>query len=330
MNAPLRIRPHPGAKGFTLVEMLVSVAVLALMMVLVAQLVNGASAAIGRSGKHMDSDTEARLLFNRMAVDLSRMVKRTDVDYSSFKMALSGTLGAAYGSTAIPANLQPGNDMMAFYADTDGYFSGATQPTTGSLKASISLAAYMVANDLYTGLPGLQRLGKGQGWDPGPGGAWGDVAFLPLTLLGQWPLLFNGDPDYKTVGSQVFRFEYTYLLKPTSTHSGRLTITPWDPTVTPAHTSINGFKDVAAIVVAIAVLDTTSRAIVTTSGYATLASAFPDALDSSTDPTYLGDIAPAWNAVINSTNFASSAGIPKAAAAGVRVYERYFYLDTQQ
>ncbi|MEI8309441.1 MAG: prepilin-type N-terminal cleavage/methylation domain-containing protein [Verrucomicrobiota bacterium] len=312
------------SKGFTLLELLVSVAVLALLLVLVTQMLNGASAVINRSGKHMDADTESRLLFNRMAGDIARAVKRTDLDYSAFKQP-AGTLGRQYNSASIPANLQTVNDQMAFYSETDGYFSGAKAPS-GVEKSPVALVAYMVANDPYSGLPGLRRLGKGLGWEPDTAANWGCIAYLPMTLLGQWPKLFGDDPDYKTVGSQVFRIEYTYLLKATATQPARLSVTPWDTTATPPHTCINGFKDVAAIVVAIAVLDTTSQVLV--KDYSSLTALFPDAVDSISDTTYKGDIAAAWKAVVNSPTFAASAQIPPIAAANVRIYERYFYLDT--
>ena len=323
----------PNNNAFTILELLVSMAVLAMLLVLVTKMIDGASATINRSGKHMDADTESRLLFNRMAGDIARALKRTDVDYSSFKQP-AGTLGTQYNSASIPSNLQPGNDQMAFYSETDGYFSGATAPS-GTQKSPVALVAYMVATDPYTKLPGLCRLGKGLGWEPDTAGNWGSIAYLPMTLLGQWPNLFKidsagkpVDPDYKTVGSQVFRIEYTYLLKPTSTQPARLSITPWDTTATPPHTCINGFKDVAAIVVAIAVLDTTSQVLVKDYSGLTALSLFPDAVDSSTDTTYKGDIAAAWNAKLKSPSFASDARIPLLAAANVRIYERYFYLDT--
>jgi hypothetical protein len=239
---------------------------------------------------------------------------------------------------------------MAFYYNTDGYFSANSTPS-GIQKAPVALIAYMMANDPYTNLPGLRRLGKGLGWTPDPAGGWDSVAYLPLTFVtqngqtGVWPDLFQvttagytADADYKTVGSQVVRFEYTYLLKATSAHPARLSTIPWDTTTTnvPLHTSINGFTDVAAIVVAILVLDSTSRALINNysvfTGHAGSGSTalFVDALDSTTDGLYSGDIAANWNATLNGQGFAANNNIPKPAAAALRVYERYFYLDEPQ
>src|SRR6266487_1101278 len=67
--------------GFTLVEMLISIGVLALLVLLVSGLVNSA-ATISRTGnKHIDTDTQARVVLDRIALDLAQMLKRTDVDY---------------------------------------------------------------------------------------------------------------------------------------------------------------------------------------------------------------------------------------------------------
>lgn len=320
------------SRGFTLVEILVAVAVLALMLFVAAQIINGVSVSVGQSGKRMDCDTQARLIFNKMALDIAKMVLRSDVDYSSFKQP-AATLSAAYGGASFPANLQAGNDRFGFYSETTGYFSGATQPP-GSGKAPISLVAYMIASDSDNASQVLRRLGKGLGWEPDPADSWKGMTYLPATITGQWPNLFalasgsNTDPDYKTVGSQVFRFEYTYLLKSTSSQAARLSLTPWDTSASPAHTSIDGFKDVAAIVVTIGVLDYRSRVLV--KDYPSLIAALPDARDPASDATYHGDTAAAWNAIVNAPGFATTANLPPKAASAVRIYQRYFYLDTNR
>ena len=64
--------------------------------------------------------------------------------------------------------------------------------------------------------------------------------------------------------------------------------------------------------------------------YANFATVLHDA-DDPRDAAYNGDIAPVWNAAVNTTGspgFAASVGIPQTAASGLRIYERYFYLDT--
>jgi len=309
------------------VELLVSMAVLALIILLVSQLTNNAATVVAKSRKHMDMDTEARIIFSRFAIEVGEMVKRSDVDYSEFKQPAS-TLPARYGVVTVPANLQSGtNDQLAFYAETTGY--GNVQ-LAGAARANVSLVAYEVANDPFTGGPALRHMSQALGWEPGSGNLWKGIAYLPITILQQW-----GDPfgatytaNFETVGDQVFRIEYTYLLKPTATAPSRLSITPWDTTAVPAHTSINGFADVAAIVLTLGLLDSRSRAIVHSYTNLTSTTLFPDAVEPTADSLYHGDVASAWNAKINTTTFASQANIPQAAARGIEVYECSFSLDT--
>ena len=304
--------PHTAGKpAFTVVEMLVSMVVIVLIVVLVSQLTSAATNTVSNSRKHIDADSQARLILNRMAFDFSNMIQRPDLDYSSFKQP-AGSLSATYSSGAIPVNLQtgvsgaPANDSLAFYAKGVGYFSSGTTPPASSTRASLALVAYNMADDqyFYSGQRAvLQRMGKGLGWESDPAGSFQNIAYLPMTLGIQWPSLFASDPNWKTVGDQVFRFEYTHLLKPNFTdpknpHPAQLSNTPyWDATTNKMmtanpHTNINGFQDVAAIVVAIAVLDSTSESLVSNTNTA-LVAAFPDAVEGS-------DIRSAWLAKVNS------------------------------
>ncbi len=73
---------HVGSKhGFTLIELMVAIAVLTIMMLGIMQLVNSTTTITVGGFKHMNADTEARLALDRIAFDVSRMVKRTDVDF---------------------------------------------------------------------------------------------------------------------------------------------------------------------------------------------------------------------------------------------------------
>src|SRR5438132_6199775 len=67
--------------AFTLVEMLISIVVLALLILLVTQVVNTAATVARPANKHIDTDIQARAILDRMAADFARMLKRTDVDY---------------------------------------------------------------------------------------------------------------------------------------------------------------------------------------------------------------------------------------------------------
>ena len=79
--------PHPGGSqasglfrtGFTLLELLVSMAVLALLTLVVAQLTNSAARVTTDSHLRMDGDSQARLVLDRLSLDFAKMLKRPDV-----------------------------------------------------------------------------------------------------------------------------------------------------------------------------------------------------------------------------------------------------------
>jgi len=191
------------------------------------------------------------------------------------------------------------------------------------------------------------------------------------TAIGQMPL-YNGatsseDLDYHVIGDQVFRFEYCFLLNdgtysnyPVKNLSGLpATITAGAPnnTYKPVGTrwfdtdagrayvctsqsadganSIwrsAGLQDVSAIVVAIAILDQTSRKIVT--DMTSLPSLFQDP-DENADlkvstPNQAVLMEQKWKTAMESPNFVRNAGIPVAAAGQIKIYQRYFYLNSPQ
>src|SRR4029079_19396696 len=98
--------------AFTLVELMVTMAVLALLVLFVSSLVNSAATITTLGNKRMDADTQARQLLDRMAVDFSQMVKRDDVDFFA-----KGTVAPRTGGGTMP-----GNDQIAFYSAVSGYY----------------------------------------------------------------------------------------------------------------------------------------------------------------------------------------------------------------
>ncbi|PYL50667.1 MAG: hypothetical protein DMF33_12220, partial [Verrucomicrobia bacterium] len=115
---------HTRAKrpnGFTLAELLVSMGVLVMLTLLATQLLNSAAKIITLGHKQMDADSQARELFDRMAIDFAQMVRRSDVDYylKSSTTANDCTL----------CTRQRGNDQIAFYSTVPGWsaITGAQQ-----------------------------------------------------------------------------------------------------------------------------------------------------------------------------------------------------------
>src|SRR6266403_1162395 len=114
--------------AFTLAELLVSVFVLVLLVFLFTQLLNSAATITTLGNKRMDADSEARQVFDRMALDFAQLVKRTDLDYFAKNTVPPNSVGG----------YMSGNDQIAFYTSAPGYY-----PSTGS-QSSVSLVAYRV------------------------------------------------------------------------------------------------------------------------------------------------------------------------------------------
>ena len=332
-----------GASAFTLVEMLVSMTILTLLLFLIAQMVNSTAALTAGSSRHLAADSQARLAFDRMAVDFSQIVKRQDVDYF-FQNNGSGTPGM--------------NDQMAFYSETTGYYpSGVTGPVP---KSNVSLVGYCIVNNQ------LMRLNKALVWNgvtSGTNGAAGltasptamtfmsrqTPAYLSQTLPYVWPAAFgssgnpdmtrSADGDYQVVGEQIFRMELSYLVR-NGTYPAQLAATPFIPATAAALTPplpYNGLNDVAAVVVTLAVLDDTSRLTVQSMALTATAARLQDpvypALTTTPATPLAATPAALWQAHIDHGDLAGTAGtggLPKSAAAQVRVYERYFFLGNAQ
>jgi prepilin-type N-terminal cleavage/methylation domain-containing protein len=293
VRSPPRVTP-----AFTLAEMLVAISVLAVLVLLITQLLNNAAALTTSGNKRMDADSQARPLFERMALDFAQVIKRSDVSY--------------YVKTA--ATPMTGNDLVGFYSAVQGYY-----PTTPS---PISVVAYRVNSDSFNSVAYncLERMGKGLDWN-GASATNTPVVFRPLTLHGAWPSVASSsayddtDPakrTYEIIGPQVFRFEYYYLEKAT----GNLVAYPaaW------SSLSAVAIKDAAALVVAIAVIDPKSKVLLSNSQIATLVESLPDYVSGSRP----GELLAQWQSVLDNTT-----NMPRPAVSGIRLYERCFYISDQ-
>src|SRR5947208_10483492 len=108
-------------RAFTLVEMLISIVVLALLILMVTQVVNTAATIVRPANKHIDTDTQARAILDRMALDIGRMLKRTDVDYY-VKAPLGYKNPNSHGQDKKLQTGQQGSDQIAFFSQVPGYY----------------------------------------------------------------------------------------------------------------------------------------------------------------------------------------------------------------
>src|SRR5205823_6801850 len=127
--------------GFTLAELLVSVFVLVLLIFMFTQLMTSATAITRNDHKHVDTDTQAREILDRMALDFAQMLKRTDVDYYVKGPANYVGHGNGHGWGHRPPPGQLGSDQIAFFSEVLGY-----NPPSG-MPGPISLVAYRVTQN---------------------------------------------------------------------------------------------------------------------------------------------------------------------------------------
>jgi prepilin-type N-terminal cleavage/methylation domain-containing protein len=286
MKTLLFLRANARRRGFTLVELLVACSILALLVVLVAQMVGSASSITGNSKKRLDADDEARLVFDRLAGDINGMVKRRDIN-----------------PLFLASN---GNDAFYFYSQAPAYSTNAA-----ANNSQVALIGYAITN---SGV-GLVRFSSGQSWDT--------LSFSNPSLA---MIAATSATNFHVIAPDVFRMEFALLMKPgTVNNSGSANGTN---VYFQTNNAGQALRDVSGMVLAIALLDPTSRQIVSTSALTALAGVMNDAvISSNTFGTINGSSslvipADAWrtNALINS-------GIPPAARAQIRIYQRYIPIN---
>ena len=352
----------PSSDGFTLVELLVAMAVLAMFVVLMAQLLESASQASRSSGKRTDADSQARMVFDRMAGDLSRMVRRPDADCLFYK------------------NTNNASDVMYFYSEGPAYYTN-TAPATN--RGTVSLVGYRVAtNAMYTNNPVLERLGKGLLWSDAastnipiflttPSGS--AIPTNPSTLAGNWASLLGtaaggytntSDPSsFQTLGDLVCRMEIQFLLTdgtvsdrpilsnapgnwPTGpTFFNATTSDPATTSATPTYTTgsrwwnsstqrgylCTSAASNAAVWSPIGTRDVTALVVTLAILDATSRKIIPagTAINGTAlaDSSSTSPVAGSWMSTVTNSSFAGSLGIPRAAASQVRIFQRTFPLQ---
>jgi len=356
MKSAFIARVRRTTAGFTLAELLVSVFVLVLLTFMFTQLMTTAAVMTSTGHKHINTDTQARVVLDRMALEFAQMVKRTDVDYYIKQPANYNGHGNGHGCGQ-GKNGDKGSDQMAFFSHVPGYYP--TGYTVGQ-QSPISLVAYRV-NESNSGQAAdrygrLERMAKGLGWNglisnPNSNSPY-PIVFLPQTIsnISVWSAAINNDnnaasrdADYEIIGPNVFRFEYYYVLK-----NGRVTDWPWDRFDYPSQLTISnplplGLSQIEAIAVLIVAIDPASRALIqaasTNTGYGDIldvAAEIPDFKNScgrgGGGQKSLGDLEDQWEGIIESMAQTGQTPqgklLPREAAKGMRVYSRSFDLKT--
>lgn len=245
--------------AFTLLEMLVAMAVFALLAVIIAQMISSSGDVISRSRKHLDSAGQARLILDRVGMDMDSRIVRDDLPD---KFSKNG-----------------GNDSIEFYGEVPSYQEGR----------KVTKIGYRVQQDLAGREYQVERGVSGFDW-------------TGANSLGMGSSTFQSpqDSDYEVLADAVFRMEFCYLRK----SDGELT------NIRPSRQS-----DIAAIVVAVAILDGKSRNLVSTGQLRQLADALPDCAEGSDPMT-------TWRRALAQPDFAD--GAPLKAIQSIDVYQRSY------
>jgi prepilin-type N-terminal cleavage/methylation domain-containing protein len=289
--------PPPFKNGFTLLELLASIVVFVLLILFVTQLMNNVSSVANASKSRLDSDDQARLVMDRIAQDFSQMAKRQDLDYEFCKSTTGNDRFFFFWETAgYPAtgasnlsdmalvgyrvNTISGNanyNKLERYADamqwdvsgTGGmvfltYPAGAANcaPLAATLlsansatSATATDSSYHVLSDDIFRIEFCYQLKDGT-YSTEPilftkPADWCDGTFY--TTAENAPTNLNGFPTY-SIGSRWYdtSAKRGYIC----TTSGSSNLAVW---------RFIGWKDVSAIVVTIATIDTANRAFRNTS-----------------------------------------------------------------
>jgi prepilin-type N-terminal cleavage/methylation domain-containing protein len=312
--------------GFTLVEILVALTVLSLIVLVIAQIFSASSTAISQNSKTINALDASESVLQQIGLDISRMVLRNDVDYGFVKNAL-GTAG----------NL-PGNDQLSFYARTTGFSSTTQAPSTGTLRP-LSVVGYQVVQNSTTHLLELDYGALQVGWDDTGNNPPGSSPFTltsatqllttPTAPLNTLPLIPSSGTAslFTTLAPEVIRMEICFVLNndPVTTDASPKLLTPTPPVYVPYTSATQNpaavpypIQNVAGIIVGIVVIDPKSRLLLPSGVDLKVAQLFPDAVANQ-------DLLSLWTPK-NTISQLKANGVPATAAAGVRIYQKYFPL----
>lgn len=269
-----------GRGAFSLVEVLVAMAVFLFMAVMVASITGGVSQIAGQSQRRMSVDGGVRQSLSRISADFSRAIIRSDLPFRIEK--------------------KPGNDSLIFLAAAEGYSAGR----------GITMLGYQVANE------SLQRGAEATTWTSNGSSA---LSFTSVTnAAASSSYLTIDSANYEILEPDIFRMEVAFLMgdgtiqSTVGTNAGSTTYIASFAS-TPRTASSNAIR---AVIVTVAAVDSRARKLMTPSEYSQLADNFSDA-------TVGSDPLTAWKGYL--TN--SPVVLPQQFREGIRIYQRYIYID---
>lgn len=161
------------ADGFTLIELMVAMAVFVLMAVMLVGMVDGTVQVTTQSDRRISGDAAALQVLDRISADIAKALVRDDLPFRVDKTA--------------------GNDAINFLANVDGYTAGR----------GMSVISFKCTSE------GLQRGVEATSWTNGSEA----MAFTSETnAAGTTEYLEVQPKNFDVIAKDVFRLEITFLM----------------------------------------------------------------------------------------------------------------------
>lgn len=240
-----RRNPHAPVAGFSLIEILVAMAVFLVIALILLQMSESTMRVTNQSERRIEVDSDAWQALSRISADVSRAIIRSDLPWRIEK--------------------SPGNDSIAYFAQADAYTPGR----------GISMVGFRVKDYV------LERGVQATSWNSADATALPftspDLAGVPANFLE------IDDANFETLNKNIFRLEIAFLTADGrivrdgafagSNLNGDLINFAASPRDQPEGTC-------AAIIIAVAAVDARARATMTDADFAQLMTALPEANDS--------------------------------------------------
>lgn len=226
--------------GFTLIELMVAMAVFSMMAVLLVGLADGTMRVAAQSQRLIGGEAGARQALDRISADVARAIVRDDLPFRVDKAA--------------------GNDGISFLANVVGYTEG---------RGMSALSFQCVDGTLQRGVDATS-------WTNGTGA----MKFASVaTAAGTAGYLEVPSTNYEVIAKDVFRLEIAFLMGDGTiqTDIGSAAANGSRVGSLASSSGTDPSDTIKAIVIGIACIDGRARESLGANGLASLQGAFPDA-----------------------------------------------------